>query len=592
MTESPDKSGRSPLGLSALAVCAAGFSGAVLARPSLLAARFVPDPSLPGAAFQAAAAEVTEALGFVAAILAVALALRAIRDPEGRRRTLWTCLVLGGIYLALTSLFSDWLVDDAAITFAYSENLVRGNGLVLHPSFPPEEGYSNTLWMLLLAGMRLLGADLPVTGKVAGTITGLASVFLCVPILEAALGRALSGVGTLLLACVLFTAPFLIWSVSGLEHGLQALLFLVIVLGIQTSTRHLWISAVAGSALILVRPEAPLVLAGLGLAYLVHAWRDDPGLPSLIRLWPLPLLPALTWAGLFVFRMSYFDDPFPNPYYAKAADASFLRLLNVFGGGWAYVLTWLQSGAVLAVLPLLTLLTLRPLPRSMTAAIGLILGQLAFVIYAGGDWMGHWRFLAALAPLLAVLVVFAFERSRAGEYSIPVQAMAWLAIAVLSLATIRQLVEFRAAPTTAYEGVAQVGEAFVELGERLGIDDPLLMHHDAGGTSYRAGIRILDMAGIGDRALAKHIHDAEFIRNYVLVEKRPDFMFGGVMFGTRASQLHTTEAFERDYVEVSYGDLRPEAGALCHVRRDRVRPGPGIELIYADGRLARVVVER
>lgn len=602
MTESVDASGRPPntpwwqrtsIRFGVLAGLACGAAAVCLARPSLVAARFVPDAALPPDDFAAAALAVTRVLGWLAAVLTAAFAIRAVLGLPRRLRSVWTCVVLGAVYLALTSLFSSWLIDDAAITFAYSENLVRGYGLVLHPSLPPEEGYSTTLWMLMLAAVRALGVELPVAAKVANVVVGLAIVALSVRTAEAALERSLSGLGTSLLAAVLFTAPFLIWSVSGLEHGLQALIFLWIVHGIQTSRRHLWISAIAGSALVLVRPEAPLVLVGLGVAYVIDTWRKQPGIRPLLELWPLPLLPALTLAGLLAFRMSYFGDPLPNPYYAKASDASFLRILNVFGGGWRYVLTWLETGAIFAVLPLLALLALRPLPPSMAAAIGLALGQLAFVLYAGGDWMGHWRFLAALAPLLALLVVFGFERSRSGASGRAVRAMAWIAIAAVSLATIRHLVEFRAAPTTPYEVVAQVGETFVELAARLGIEDPLLLHHDAGGTSYRARIRILDMTGLGDRAIAKHMHDPDFLRHYVLVEKKPDFVFGGVMFATLNSQLHETEEFERDYVELSFGDDHLMAGGLCHVRRDRVREAPGIELVYADdGRLAKVVVQR
>ena len=77
-----------------------------------------------------------------------------------------------GSYLVLAWTLGSWMIDDAAITFAYSQNLIRGNGLVLHPNLPPEEGYSNTLWMLLVALPLLWGVKVSVTGKVLSLLLG------------------------------------------------------------------------------------------------------------------------------------------------------------------------------------------------------------------------------------------------------------------------------------------------------------------------------------------------------------------------------------------------------------------------------------
>ncbi|HEX7479520.1 MAG TPA: hypothetical protein VF331_17075 [Polyangiales bacterium] len=55
------------------------------------------------------------------------------------------CGIAVGAYLPLTLIFRDWAVDDAAITYAYSDNLARGLGLVLNAGRLPEEAHCNTL---------------------------------------------------------------------------------------------------------------------------------------------------------------------------------------------------------------------------------------------------------------------------------------------------------------------------------------------------------------------------------------------------------------------------------------------------------------
>jgi hypothetical protein len=87
-------------------------------------------------------------------------------DPErpGRwsglaRKLPATGAVLVGTFLicAHAALYGHWLVDDAAITFDYARNVAEGYGPVLQPGATPVEGYSNTLWLVLLVLGRWLG---------------------------------------------------------------------------------------------------------------------------------------------------------------------------------------------------------------------------------------------------------------------------------------------------------------------------------------------------------------------------------------------------------------------------------------------------
>ena len=50
-----------------------------------------------------------------------------------------------------------FLTDDAFISFRYARNLRLGHGLVFNPGRDRVEGYTNFLWVLLLAGCDALG---------------------------------------------------------------------------------------------------------------------------------------------------------------------------------------------------------------------------------------------------------------------------------------------------------------------------------------------------------------------------------------------------------------------------------------------------
>src|ERR1043165_3306898 len=135
------------------------------------------------------------------------------------------------------SFYGSWLVDDAAITFAYARSFTEGLGPGVHPGAEPVEGYSNPAWLLVLAIGRLIGLfD-------HGTLLGVPDyvVFLkamaalcCAGVLVACFGvaRRISSrpaLVTLLVGVVLAAVPsFVIWCFSGLENPLFALAAVVL----------------------------------------------------------------------------------------------------------------------------------------------------------------------------------------------------------------------------------------------------------------------------------------------------------------------------------------------------------------------------
>ena len=55
----------------------------------------------------------------------------------------------------------NWVVDDAFISFRYARHLAEGHGLCFNVGENPRvEGYSNFLWILVLAPFEMMGSCL------------------------------------------------------------------------------------------------------------------------------------------------------------------------------------------------------------------------------------------------------------------------------------------------------------------------------------------------------------------------------------------------------------------------------------------------
>src|SRR4029453_14997751 len=151
-------------------------------------------------------------------------------------------------------------VDDAAITFAYASHLVEGYGLVLHPSHQQEEGYSSTLWLVILAAGRVLGLPIPWLAKTLGLLFGVVGI----AIVLRALPRLVHRPDFAIPAAVIVSTPYVVWTTRGLEHGLPAALIALVTPAPAYFRRNATtVIAAALSGLVLLRPEAPLLVAGV-----------------------------------------------------------------------------------------------------------------------------------------------------------------------------------------------------------------------------------------------------------------------------------------------------------------------------------------
>nr|HPQ40048.1 hypothetical protein [bacterium] len=69
--------------------------------------------------------------------------------------------------------------DDPFISFRYARNIANGHGAVFNTGHRVE-GYSNFLWVLILAGIIRLGGDPVVASKWIGCLCNLATLTLII----------------------------------------------------------------------------------------------------------------------------------------------------------------------------------------------------------------------------------------------------------------------------------------------------------------------------------------------------------------------------------------------------------------------------
>lgn len=487
-------------------------------------------------------------------------------------RRLAAVLALPALALLVhASLFGSWMIDDAGISFAYARSLAAGHGLVSQPGVEPVEGYSNFLWVLGLVPFFPLGLFDPViTPKAVGLVLAFASLALLHGSLSVLTGgRRLVSLTVLLLLAV--NTSFAVWTVSGLENPLYALLvcllFWLVVrereAGGPSPARYPWAAGATAAAIAMTRPDG-VVFAVL---YPLLAPTLD-GLPrrartALRRLPPYAGAFALLFGGFLAFRLLYFGDFYPNTYYVKGGPrpADFLSLLtlqepagprlfdlmrSVAGPGNALVLAALGAGtAFLAG------------RRGFRWAHGALLaftavGAVPYLLLPP-DWMTEYRFATPFFPFFYAyaatlcaslgeqLLPDAERRGRAGRGAV-ITALG------LSLALfIPRSLRFAAAPTFT-EVARNHGLRFNRLADALGIREGSVLLPDVGGTLWVSRLRVYDLAGLTDRTIAwTRLRDQKAFHDYVFEEAKPTFIHTH-LYWTWSARFDLDPRFRRDYV--------------------------------------------
>jgi len=289
------------------------------------------------------------------------------------------------------------LIDDAYISFRYAHHLAEGIGLRYNFDGVPVEGFSNPLWVIVLAAAEVLGVPPTTSSLVLGIACSVTLLF----VFQRFATRVLELPQLATFGGVLFLGtfpPFAVWTTSGLETSAFTLaLFLTWSELARPAGFRPGRTVLSAIALTTLRPEGFLWALGLFVVTWFSVRERTERVGRLKRYVP-PLLGAL--ALLFLARYLYFGELLPNTVRAKGSltEEALLR-------GWrcvaSYFLVMLSPALVLLVAPL-SLLGGRL--RVAGSALVVTLAGFAWCVFVGGDWMAFFRFLAPVTPYLALLL--------------------------------------------------------------------------------------------------------------------------------------------------------------------------------------------
>jgi arabinofuranosyltransferase len=456
------------------------------------------------------------------------IAATRVADPGPRSVADWLgalgCAAFGGVALAVhASTYLPFFADDSFISLQYARRLLDGKGLTFADG-EWVEGYSNLLWVLLVAGMGALGIELVDAARVLGLLCMVLALGVVSVRFWASGGVASVGIAAFLAS----SGAMAIWAVGGLEQSLVALLLSVAfasawpLLQGRPTRSQVALPALALAALCLTRPDGPLFTVALVVG-LVLARRDVDGVRGAAL---VAVLPVLATVGQLAFRLSYYGDWVPNTAHVK------LGLGVEAGLGWWGSGLWHHGALVAAAALCGAAWPDERARRRLLLVLPAVVLWSVYVVSVGGDIFPGRRHFVPLVVLLA----FGVGEGLLWLSRVHRSAGWWvMGVLVCGHGLIQHVDgENRRAHRERWEWDCAVTGTL--LAEAFGEAEPLLAAGAAGCMPYFSGLNTLDLWGLNDRYLATHPlsnrkhrlgHRMGDLR-YVL-DREPDLLqFGGV----------------------------------------------------------------
>ena len=429
--------------------------------------------------------------------------------------------LLGVAALALVahSLVFNFVTDDAFISFVYSRNLAEHGKLVFNLGEHPVEGYTNFLWTVLLAAFMKVGLVPELMSRVLGTAFAVATLGVV-----AWLSRRLrpepadaewswwDALPALLLAGV---PGYACWSSGGLETQMFAFL---VTLGAAWHLDELLDdrpprarTGLVFALAALTRPEGSLLFALTVMHRAVVTFargRFTIGRAELRFLGAFLLLVV----PHFLWRRWYYGWWLPNTFYIKSSGV---------GGAWQYGAHYLLRVVEQFHLWIVPILVAAALFVERPRGLRLLLGYATFVVAVfalyvasvGGDFMGLYRFVMPVIPLVALVAALSLRSAlRRVDRLAPFFVMlalalhAWHAVGVDKAALV--------IPGPSDNGIDRPGWLKWYTDDRAAIGRWFAAHAQpddyaavggAGAQVYYSRMRSLDCYGLSDEYIAHNV---------------------------------------------------------------------------------------
>ena len=403
----------------------------------------------------------------------------------------------------------NYVPDDTFITLRYARNVTRGDGFVFN-SGEQVEGYTNFLWLILLATAGKIGLPVAMTARTLSFLFTLATLLLSGFAVRASARNSgydtWSGALCLFLPPILLaaTAPVSAWAASGTEIPLFTSLLLLGFIFLREGRSPASVFALFG-LLGLVRPEGLLFYGMAGILLLLRSDKKK------VLIEGIGIFTAL-YAPYLIWKWFYFGSLLPNTFYAKTGPFGIM-----IGNGSRYIAGFIASYGYMLPLGLL-LLKRRVREWNVILPALFVLAHWLSIMMLGGDWMPHYRLLLPTLPIAVIVAVeglFAAGRDRADEAA-PSKRSNPIPIVTIMLAVLMMFPGglkydlFRTERLTV--------RIFARLGKRLHEILPpstSLGLGSIGAIGYYSDMRIVDILGLTDAHIA---------RNGLIVASQPGHM--------------------------------------------------------------------
>jgi len=519
------------------------------------------------------------------------------------KNTRWPALIfVFSIYVLHALLFGSWIVDDAGITFSYARNLAQGHGLVSQPGAEPVEGYSNFLWLVLIAAFFIFNAFHPV---IVPKALSFLFVFLFFLLMEKTLRlfyKDKAWPAYVIPFMLAINTSFVVWTTSGLENPLYALVVLLIFylclksLKQEASLKRLAALGLAAAAAALTRPDGVMFFAAYPVLLLLSRFSGArlPTKKDLAGLLAYASPFVIVFGGYLIFRALYFHDLYPNTYYAKGGpeldDLLEIHLMKIWTYGSFYSLMESAAGSfgVLSLLigfvMALKLHYSKGLKAPLAAAGFFLYLSILTYLLLPDDWMPEHRFATPVYPFYYLFGISVFAGLLEKVKSARLKCWLVLAAGILFMGGSARMfaersIEFARSPVVPFSRICKsFGRGISEYAGRLGVEDGSVLLPDVGGSLYCSELRVYDLGGLCDRTIARTMRkDQQAFYDYVFNQIKPTFILTHHSWTYKAA-FDLDPRFRKDYVPVNeYKDqwIKKHYGLNMHsglyVRKEAIK---------------------
>jgi arabinofuranosyltransferase len=418
--------------------------------------------------------------------------------------------------LVILGFSNRFIQDDAFISFRYAENFVAGHGLTWNiGDEAPIEGYTNFLWVILMAGAHALNLDPVPSSMGLGLALGFGTLLFSYR-LALLISRPDESQATALLAIVMLGTnyTFSSYMTGGLETQLQT--FLIVLSAWfafrmhentdQASNGRLAFLSILFSLAIMTRLDTALFCLVLYF-FCIFSIRAKVSVTGgrMVSIIFLTTPGALIVGAWLLFKIIYYGDILPNTFYVKVVDDAY----GAFLIGASYIWFFILQYSLFIFIILLPLYFKRLFANSAYRVV-LLISTVLWMLYiakVGGDFM-EFRFMVPALPFAYLLVadLIRLIRSAAAQMAIVLLLLvssAYHGVTFDGKAGIESVRALNAHIVSEEENWAGTG---IRLGELL-FDSPTpvtIAVTAAGAIPYYSKLRTIDMLGLNDRYVARH----------------------------------------------------------------------------------------